>query len=59
MWSNAATSRWWCRRVRGENKTIESNGQKEKRVINKNDIILMCSDGLTNKVSEEEIYQIT
>lgn len=29
------------------------------RVINKNDIILMCSDGLTNMVSEEEIYQIT
>ena len=29
------------------------------RVINKNDIILMCSDGLTNMVAEEEIYNIT
>ena len=29
------------------------------KIINKNDIILMCSDGLTNMVSEEEIYQIT
>ena len=29
------------------------------RALNKNDIILMCSDGLTNMVSEEEIYEIT
>jgi protein phosphatase len=29
------------------------------RAINKNDCILMCSDGLTNMVSEEEIYKIT